>query len=994
MFRIIAVIYFSIAAIHVFAQEKVLRFNHITTIEGLPYCNIIKMFTAADNMLWISTSVGLYYYDGKKVKPFIVPGHSDFFGGWTNYIVEGSGNKLYVGSVKGLLYINATDLTSSIPRLYKVHDRFQPFYTEPLCEDKKGNLWIYSGHNSASLYKLNLKDTSLQFIINDINGVLSVIKNPVDGSPAGIWYRENKGAYYISFNTPGTTIADRFFTGKSKDDPSLYINDVVAIDSISAWVATPQGLYHVNRQTKKIKLCNLGNGRKTDNIRSLARGKNGLIYCATSNNGILVYNPVNDKVVTQYKHYDQDRWSIPGNNTEYIYIDDKDHLFVATANQGISYTSLSDSSQLYYKLLTYDNEPAISFNDRITMVALQKDLTYSYVEEKGLYITGKDHIIQKIIPGSITGKINQLFQVNKDTLWAATDKGLFYIINRQITPVTVASELHTPRVYKVCLGYNKKIMVAGDAGIYFVETTNGQLTLKNYVINPKIGYPFFMGLFEYKPGQFLLNTKYTSFYTATCQNDTIRLLTETRGIDIVPLDYRNISDSQIMINCTNGTYIYNLTTNSLINTTEQKNKAYMSFFYSNQNNYALTADHITRFKLSENDKQLLVAGFQNIISGVYSPVHKTDSSQWLAGTSGGWVQFDLKKTAQPYHYIFTSDDDHKNIWHPLTHFTDSLTLSLSDNKTFFVSANNFNGSSALLYFKDDEHDHWQVFPNGEMIDLANLSGGWHTLNFNVYPFKEESISRFIFIPTPWYKKWWATLGEMLIVLTALFLIIKRITGNIQKAAMLKQHIIETEMAALKAQMNPHFMFNCINSIDAFIQSNDKYNATLYLNKFAKLIRNVLDSSKQNMVNFSKDIETLKLYIELEELRSENKFTTKLNIDEELMNSDFKVPPLIIQPFVENAIIHGLRNKETNDGLLLINISKTENHIVYAIMDNGIGRSASKHINTGKEQSYGLQMSYDRIKLFNKETTPSVVITDLYENEKATGTNVQVNLKII
>jgi sensor histidine kinase YesM len=205
---------------------------------------------------------------------------------------------------------------------------------------------------------------------------------------------------------------------------------------------------------------------------------------------------------------------------------------------------------------------------------------------------------------------------------------------------------------------------------------------------------------------------------------------------------------------------------------------------------------------------------------------------------------------------------------------------------------------------------------------------------------------------------------------------------------------ETEMAALKAQMNPHFMFNCINSIDAYIQSNDKYNATLYLNKFAKLIRNVLDSSKQNFVTFSKDIETLKLYIELEELRSENKFITKIDINEELMSSDYKVPALIIQPFVENAIIHGLRNKETNDGLLLINISKTNEQIIYSITDNGIGRKASGRINTGKEKSYGMEMSYDRIKLFNKETTPSVTITDLYENENPTGTHILVQLNFV
>ncbi len=281
-----------------------------------------------------------------------------------------------------------------------------------------------------------------------------------------------------------------------------------------------------------------------------------------------------------------------------------------------------------------------------------------------------------------------------------------------------------------------------------------------------------------------------------------------------------------------------------------------------------------------------------------------------------------------------------------------------------------------------------------MVSIGHLRGGWHTLSFNVFPLDKGGIHKAIFFPTPWYKKWWSRSAGLLILFGLFALGVKKIINNEKRKANIKNYIVETEMAALKAQMNPHFMFNCINSIDAFIQTNDKYNATLYLNKFAKLIRNVLDSSKENIVPFSKDIETLKLYIQLEELRSENKFKTRLDIDEELMNSDYKVPPLIIQPFVENAIIHGLRNKETNDGMLSVHISKTEKHIVYSITDNGIGRVASQKINTGKGKSYGMEMSYDRVKLFNKEKDASVIFTDLYEGKQPVGTKVQVNLKIV
>jgi sensor histidine kinase YesM len=148
------------------------------------------------------------------------------------------------------------------------------------------------------------------------------------------------------------------------------------------------------------------------------------------------------------------------------------------------------------------------------------------------------------------------------------------------------------------------------------------------------------------------------------------------------------------------------------------------------------------------------------------------------------------------------------------------------------------------------------------------------------------------------------------------------------------------------------------------------------------------------VSFSKDIDTLKLYVELEELRHENKFKPYFNIDNELLNSDYKVPPLIIQPFVENAILHGLKNKDGNDGLLYVDIKKVNDTIQYTITDNGIGREAAGKIMQNKASHYGMQISYDRIKLFNKEDSPSVQIKDLYNDGIASGTVVTVNINII
>ena len=209
---------------------------------------------------------------------------------------------------------------------------------------------------------------------------------------------------------------------------------------------------------------------------------------------------------------------------------------------------------------------------------------------------------------------------------------------------------------------------------------------------------------------------------------------------------------------------------------------------------------------------------------------------------------------------------------------------------------------------------------------------------------------------------------------------------------MNEQLSKARLEALRSQMNPHFIFNCINSIDGLIQSDDKYHATVYLNKFAKLIRNILDSSKKDTVSISKDLETLKLYIDLEKFRNENKFTTQIEADEELLQDDYQIPPLIIQPFVENAIQHGLRNRYGNGGKLWVRALKKGAFLEYTIEDNGVGRNYM--VNQLKEySSYGIGMSTDRVKLFNQESHASVQITDLFKNDVPSGTKVQILLKI-
>lgn len=316
----------------------------------------------------------------------------------------------------------------------------------------------------------------------------------------------------------------------------------------------------------------------------------------------------------------------------------------------------------------------------------------------------------------------------------------------------------------------------------------------------------------------------------------------------------------------------------------------------------------------------------------------------------------------------------------------------------FALLNFSNLQQTNYYYRLDGVDkNWVSAATKRFASYTNLEPGEYT--FTVKADDGNNTSRpssfKIIIKPPLWKSALFRLGCLVAAGFFVFWLFKRRIATIRTEAGMKQQIAETEMMALRAQMNPHFIFNCLNSIDNLIQVDEKEKATLYLAKFAKLIRSILENSKNNVVPCWKDMETLKLYLELEELRCDNKFTYHINISDEILNGDYKVPPLVIQPFVENAIHHGLLNKIAPDKNLMINVSAVNNHIYYNIEDNGVGRAKAgeyKKINKPVYESMGMQITTDRINLFNQNKNSSVQITDLLDNNnQPCGTKVEVAL---
>ena len=210
---------------------------------------------------------------------------------------------------------------------------------------------------------------------------------------------------------------------------------------------------------------------------------------------------------------------------------------------------------------------------------------------------------------------------------------------------------------------------------------------------------------------------------------------------------------------------------------------------------------------------------------------------------------------------------------------------------------------------------------------------------------------------------------------------------------------ELQTQILRSQMNPHFIFNCLNSIENFIMKNDKRSASDYLNKFSLLIRTILDSSRNDVVPVARDMEALSLYIELEQLRFNNKFNCKTYLDQALRGGDYRVPSLLVQPYIENAIVHGLAHSEEEDLNLTVTASLEGDSIKYVVQDNGVGREKAKEYNRRNKpnhKSVGLKICEDRIRIFNSILVDDPVkITDLYdEDNEPAGTKVEITIQAV
>jgi ligand-binding sensor domain-containing protein len=382
---------------------------------------------------------------------------------------------------------------------------------------------------------------------------------------------------------------------------------------------------------------------------------------------------------------------------------------------------------------------------------------------------------------------------------------------------------------------------------------------------------------------------------------------------------------------------------------------------------------------------------------------------WLAGTKG--LQRIPLETAgpKPRSLVFLYkllDSDNKNL-------NPERLIQLNYRQAFILKpeavANSADKNFRFAYRIRTNSNEWYYFPsNIEEIRIAGLRTGYFELELKIVDQEGMDSENIIvlkgYVASPYWQRWEFYLLILLAVSALVFWTVRYQISRLRakQAKEIQRLQLENELrftreTALKAQMNPHFLFNVLNSIKGYIYENDKKSAIAYLNRFSDLIRKILELSSMPKVKLAAELELLKVYIDLEAMLQQQDFSYTINVDENIDTNFTEIPSLLLQPYIENAFKHGLRHKEGAQRIEINIRSEDDDFILVEISDNGIGRSAAAEINKKSatiHQSFATSATEKRIQLLNQknEAAVSVGYEDLF-NELGLACGTKVSLKI-
>jgi ligand-binding sensor domain-containing protein len=1006
--RFVLLIWMQFLMVFLFAQSP--ANIHYDVSSGLPSNEVYGLKIDRKGFLWIGTSAGLVRYDGNS---FFLLNNPRSRGTSVSGLQEDQFGKIWFNNFSGQLFYTSKDSVS----LFQPWELYYKRQMAEFCFDKMNRLVV--NNNENQIFRFDLAKKQVTKLLDSTTEKLALARmhdgsilytrmSPVkvfelsetNATEVAFYNLEkkrllhppliNQFQFYTSFEHRQTLALQRRSPLEKNPylfyykDHAIYVHPATTLlqqlhyfplsayddDAGNLFVGTEKGLLWIRLINGKYELKKLLFSNEA--ISSIIKGKEGGIWISTLKNGIFQIPNLNFWIVNGLDI------GLETNGVSKIAIDQKlGKIFAASfAGEVFEFRKFSKLPTIPYGLSKNNDVQAMSYDTFTKKLYVSKmktevvDPPKRTFKELQISASSKDYSFRKDGVIFCSGKfVLAAFPLNR--------KDLFNKIVQEfnLNPKKAAGEYGEGF-------YNLTLYEQRNKGLWFQEARD----------NLWVG--------------FVDGLKYHH------QNQWKKVIDPITGEPIIAIHFSEMPDGTICIATVDqGLFLI-------------KNEKIV--LHLNEQNGLLS----NRIKRVATDHKSIWMVMPNAIQGynikskqfskllVASDVHKQEvfdlqifkDTVYLA-TSNGILFFPMdintKNMVTPFASISSIQVDGKQY-----EIGKELNLPFSSNNIIITLqgiALKSGGNFLYQYRLMGTDTSWVSINSSEnLVRFTALPPGKYTFQSRVLNedgvISSQTPSIQFIIAQQWWKKWWFLLILILAMLgVAVYFFLVRI-GRLKKLnqeEMDKVRVLEemrhSQLSALKAQMNPHFMFNALNSIQEIILMNDKKQANMYLGKFADLMRITLDQSNKNAISLEDELKALQLYLELEALRFETHFQYHIQIDEQIFTQDILIPAMLIQPYVENAIKHGLLHKQGNKELVINFSLQNLQTLLCMIMDNGIGRKRSAEINQMREKkhtSFATGATMKRLELlnYNKKQNITVEFEDL-SDEKGNDSGTKVLLYI-
>ncbi len=959
--RIPFILGFLCSAVMLSAQK--LTFHQYTVEDGLPSTYIYDILEDDRGYIWITTEAGLCTFDGTRFDNNPVP---EYESEEIINITQDTRNRIWFSFLNGrVAYKEKGKITELGPFFNTREDgKKVKLQIDNIQEDSHGSIWLLSKYGGAIKVKDSENDSlfiSDKYMLQTTGPVALLEQKDtviILGSNGFHWYAGKNSGY------------------EELDDEVLFEGARFVLKNESgSWFSSLSGVYEFNLAEKKVKpiFKEFENYYKTG-VNSLFRDSRENVWIPTKTGLILLGRGKREPEV-----FLQDRF------VGLIMEDTKGNYWITTQKDGLYFLPTLD-------VRTIGQEKGLTSNLLTSLVRDQKGRVVVGTDDNSFtVVSGLDE--QKPIinfTGRLSVKKHEIYRVllhSSGNVWFFSSSGLFILKKGSAIPEkqSYGASFKTGKE-----GPDGLIWVGASGTAGYIDKTgkhNIAIYERTYGVEPAGPGEAWIGctdgMYHYKIGEGA--TKFDFGFLEPDVRDiellddgTLWLATKSNGLLLVR----------------DGKLVENLTQSDGLPSNSCKQ------IYPD-GKYVWVATNNGLARMDSKDYSIMVIGNKDgMPSREVNGVTKTGNTM-VVSTNKGLAYFpDTYETFTTapkilFRSLRINEED--------TTVLENYNLDFSKNNikvAFTAIASKPYDDLEVQYMLEGLDNTWLPNQTG-LAEYPSLASGDYTLKVRAKSrnsdWSEESKINFT-IGKPYWEEWWYFLLWGLLVGTVFFLVSLGIIRYSRKQDEIRESLKSSRLTALRSQMNPHFMFNSLNSIQEFILIQDKRSANKYLSKFSRLMRSILDMSDRNRIPLSQELEALELYLELEAMRFDGELEYEIKVGEGV-NPEFKeIPSMLIQPYVENAIKHGLMHKP-GDRTLTVSFRKQGTYLVCEVDDNGIGRERSMQIrkeSPRRHTSKAMSVTKERLELLNsvsKDNLNVEIIDKKHKDGTAAGTKVIIHIEM-